>query len=310
MPLPDAVELSERPTTRPLVMLAGWRQWADAGAMSSGLPEYLVEQTHARRIGRIKSDGFYLFQIPGTHDLVRPVVEFEEGFPVKLDVPHNNIYYTETNGRGVIILVGDEPHMDMERYADAVLGLAQELGVERIVSFGGVYGELPYDKERTVSAVYSLRGMKAEIQKLVVNLSVYHGGAAIGSYLCHRASERDQQYVALYAFVPIYNFSVEGQFENAIRVEKDFAAWLGVMRRVNFMLHTRFDLADMEQQSQELLETMRAQLEEIERMAPQLGLREYMARIADSFTEQVFDPLDDVWEDEISKLFDDETGEH
>lgn len=307
MPLPAAVELHERPTTRPLVMLAGWRQWADAGAMSSGLPQYLVEQTNARRIGRIKSDGFYLFQIPGTHDLVRPVVQFEDGFPIKLDTPSNDIYYTETNGRGVIILIGDEPHMDMERYAEAVLGLAAELGVERIVSFGGVYGELPYDKERTVSAVYSQQHMKAEIERLAVNLSVYHGGAAIGSYLCQRANERGQEYVGLYAFVPIYNFSIEGQFENAIRVEKDFAAWLGVMRRVNFMLKTRFDLLDMEQQSQQLLVTMRAQIDEIERIAPQLGLREHLASISDAFTEQVFDPLDDVWEDEISKLFDDES---
>lgn len=310
MPLPDAIELIERPTTRPLVMLIGWRQWADAGAISSGLPQYLIDQTHARRIGSIKPDGFYLFQIPGTHDLVRPIIQFDEGFPVKLEAPSNDIYYTETNGRGVVILIGDEPHLDMERYAQTILGFAEELGVERIVSFGGVYGELPYDKERTASATYSLRAMKKEVQQLAVNLSVYHGGAAIGSYMCQRASERGLEYVALYAFVPIYNFQSEGQYENAVRVEKDYTAWLGLVRRVNFMLKTRFDLTDLEQQSQQLMDTMREQIEEIERMAPQPGLREYLARIADSFTEQIFDPpLDDVWADEISRLFDDETSE-
>ncbi|MCD4687677.1 MAG: PAC2 family protein, partial [Anaerolineae bacterium] len=305
-----AVELFERPTTRPLVMLIGWRQWADAGALSSGLPQYLVDQTRARRIGRILPGGFYLFQIPGTHDLVRPAVKFDEGYPVELETPHNDIYYTETIGRGVLILIGDEPHLDIDRYVGAVLGLARELGIKRIVSFGGVYGELPYDKERTVSAIYSMPAMKAEVQKLVVNLSVYQGGAAIGSYLCRRASEREIEYVALYAFVPIYNVSVEEQPENVIRIEKDYTAWLGVMRRVNFMLKTRFDLTDLEQQSQRLVDTMRDQLDEIEQMAPQLGLREYLARIADSFTEQVFDaPLDDVWADEISKLFDDDASE-
>ena len=61
-------------------MIAGWHQWADAGSISSGLPLYLIEQTQARKIGRIKPDGFYLFQIPGAHHLLRPVVKLNEGY--------------------------------------------------------------------------------------------------------------------------------------------------------------------------------------------------------------------------------------
>jgi hypothetical protein len=75
----EAVDLWERPQAKEVYMIAGWRQWADAGSISSGLPKYLVQQTNAHQIGKIRSDGFYLFQIPGTHDLVRPMVEFERG---------------------------------------------------------------------------------------------------------------------------------------------------------------------------------------------------------------------------------------
>jgi len=60
-------------------MIAGWHEWADAGAVSSGLPQYLIDETRARKIGEIAPDGFYLFQIPGTHHLLRPVVQLEEG---------------------------------------------------------------------------------------------------------------------------------------------------------------------------------------------------------------------------------------
>ena len=80
----DAVEIWERPEAEEIYMITGWRQWADAGAISSGLPKYLIRQTGARQIGRIRSDGFYFFQFPGTHDLVRPVVRFEEGYPESL----------------------------------------------------------------------------------------------------------------------------------------------------------------------------------------------------------------------------------
>lgn len=302
--MPEALQLLERPETRPMVMLAGWRQWADAGSVSSRLPEYLIEQSDARKIGTLDPDGFYLFQIPGTHDLVRPMVQFENGYPAKLETPRNEFYYTETNGRGVVIFVGDEPHFDVERYIGALLDAAQELGVERIVTFGGVYGELPYDKERTISAVYSLPDMQAELEDLALTFSDYGGGAAIGSVMCKRASERDAAHVGLYAFVPTYNFSNLSQIGNTIQIENDFSAWLGIMRRVNYMLKTQFDLSDLEEKSQELREAMDAKVEQLESVAPQLEIREYLDELSKEFTEVIFDPLDDVWQDEIRRIFD------
>jgi len=52
----NLVELWEKPLAEEIYMIVGWRQWADAGSISSGLPQYLIEQTDARRIGAIKSD--------------------------------------------------------------------------------------------------------------------------------------------------------------------------------------------------------------------------------------------------------------
>jgi hypothetical protein len=68
--MPDTVEFTEHPTAKHIYMIVGWRQWADAGSTSSGLPQYLIQKTDARQIGTLSPDGFYLFQIPGTHDLV------------------------------------------------------------------------------------------------------------------------------------------------------------------------------------------------------------------------------------------------
>ena len=158
--MPDVVEISQHPDAHEIYMIAGWRQWADAGSVSSGLPQYLVQRTGARKIGSIRPDGFYLFQIPGTHDLVRPVVKFDEGYPQSLETPRNELYYSGDSQRGVVFFMGDEPHLDMERYTAAFLQAAQSLGVKRIVGLGGVYGELPYNKERMVSGTYSLLAMK------------------------------------------------------------------------------------------------------------------------------------------------------
>ena len=49
----DLIKLREKPEAKTKYMIAGWRQWADAGETSSGLPQYLIGQTKARKIGEI-----------------------------------------------------------------------------------------------------------------------------------------------------------------------------------------------------------------------------------------------------------------
>lgn len=301
----DTWTLDRKPESAELYMLAGWRQWADAGSISSGLPDYLIDETGAQKIGEIRPNGFYLFQIPGTHDLVRPEVRIEDGLPAAYERRRNEFYYAGTGERGLIIFIGDEPHMDVERYTTAFLDVAETLGVRRIVSFGGVYGELPYDRERSLSATVSQTALREEIEAMAVTLSNYHGGSSIGSTMCYYASQRAIQYVGLYAFVPTYDFSQLGNIQSAIRLEHDFMAWRGVMRRVNHMLNLNLDLSDLDDKCDKLVELMDEKVAELDEAAPQIGVQAYMDRLSAEFTEVPFDPLDDVWEDELRQLFDD-----
>ncbi len=298
----DELELWERPQAEEVYMLVGWRQWADAGSVSSGLPAYLVEQLHASQIGRIRPDGFYLFQIPGTHDLVRPVVEFQEGFPRALETQRNEFFYSGDEARGLVIFLGDEPHMDGERYVNTLLQAAQTLGVKCIIGFGGVYGELPYDKERMVSAIYSMPGLKDKLDDLAVNLSNYHGGASIGSFICRRSGEQDMEFVGLYAFVPTYDFSDVAEMGNTIRIENDYTAWLGVMRRVNYLFGLGLDLADLETKSARLIEVVETKINELDQSAPEAGVRAYIERLSENFDETPFNPIDEVWGEELRRL--------
>jgi proteasome assembly chaperone (PAC2) family protein len=300
----DALELIEQPESEETYLFIGWRQWADAGMVSSGLPEYLIQQTGARHIGSIKPDGFYMFQIPGTHDLVRPVVKFDEGYPESLEGQRNEIFFSGDRKRGYLIFVGDEPHMDVERYTAAILEIARTFQVKRMVGFGGVYGELPYDKERMVSGTYSLPRLKDEVNRLAVNLSDYHGGASIGSYLCRRAGEQGFEYVSFYAFVPTYDFSRISQVGSSIRIEHDYMAWLGILQRVNYMLKIDLDLTDLEKKSKHLVKLMDEKVAELDNTAPQSGIREYLRNLSEEYTEVPFTPLDDVWEDELRRLLD------
>jgi proteasome assembly chaperone (PAC2) family protein len=308
--MPDsALELNEIPQAATMYMLIGWRQWADGGSISSGLPRYLVETTKARKIGSIKNDGFYLFQFPGTHDLVRPVVRFRNGYPEVLQVPENNLYYTEIDGKGIVIFLGEEPHLDAERYIGTMLDAAAKLNVKRMVGFGGVYAEVPYNKERSISSIYSLFTLKDELKDLSVNFSNYEGGASIGSYICRRAADRKMAYVSFYAFVPTFDLSNVAVMGNTMRLENDYMAWLNVMRRVNYFLKVGFDLSDLEAKSAKLVDILDEKIEELDRRSPEAGLRSYFDSLSDAFDEVPFNPLGSLWENEIRRLLDEDEAE-
>ena len=300
----NEVKLVERPVAKEIYMMVGWRQWADAGSVSSGLPQYLIEYHQAHKIGEIDPSGFYLFQIPGTHDLVRPVVKFKDGYPEYLESKQNEFFFSGDQERGIVYFLGDEPHQDAERYVGALLSVAKELNVKRIIGFGGVYGELPYKKERMVSSTYSQKHLKAELDNLAVNYSDYHGGGSIGSYVCRLAADQDLEYVSLYAFVPVYDFSSVSRNASGIQIENDFTAWLGIMRRVDHMLKLEWDLSELEGKSQRLIKLMDDKIEEIAKTFPEINIHEYMEQLEEEFDEVIFEPLQDFWEDEINRLFD------
>ena len=301
----DLVELWEKPTAKEIHMIVGWRQWADAGSISSLLPEYLIEQTNAQKIGEIKAKGFYLFQIPGTHHLLRPEIQLDEGYPKGLTSKKNEIFYTGNDEKGLLIFLGDEPHLNADEYGEALFYIVQELGVDRVAAVGGVYGPMPYDRDRQISCSYSLKRMKLELEEYAVRFSNYEGGATIGSYLLKQAEKKDIEFFVFYAFVPAYDLTELSSLLQGMRIENDYKAWYDLMRRLGHMFRLEIDLTSLEQQSLELTETMETKVAELERKMPQLEIRQYMDKLAKDFTEMTFMPLDEVWERELGDLLDD-----
>lgn len=302
------LELFERPEAEEIYMIAGWRQWADGGSTSSGLPEYLVNTLGARKIGHIKPDGLYLFQTPVSQFLFRPRVKFEEGYRVEMTGPRNDLYYWENGKKGLLIFIGDEPHMNVERYAEAFFDIATELKVKRMVATGGVYAVVPFDKERNLTCTYSLPGMKADMLDYAVSLSGYEGPVSIGSYLNDRAEALGVQYFAWYAFVPMYDLSRVTQQQQGITIEEDYRAWHDIMRRLNHMFGLKIDLTDLAQKSEALTVQIGENVEELAKSLPNFPVKEYLAKMTAEFEERPYvpqDKLSDVWEDALGDILDD-----
>ncbi|MCB9078742.1 MAG: PAC2 family protein [Anaerolineaceae bacterium] len=302
----DVVDLWTIPQAEELYMIAGWHQWADAGAISSGLPQYLIQYTGASKIGEIKPKGFYLFQIPGTHHLLRPEIKLDQGYRQTLQTHSNELFYIGNDQKGLVIFLGDEPHLAVDEYAEAFFDIVEELDVKRVAALGGVYGPVPYDKDREIACVYSLPYLKEELSEYAVRFSDYEGGVTIGSYLLDQAEERGLEYFAFYGFVPAYDLSQNQSVPlQGLRVENDYKAWYDIMRRLSHMFGLEYSLSDLDESSDELINSMSAKIDELEQKLPQLKVREYIEKVSDDFTETSFMPLSDVWKRELDDLFED-----
>ncbi len=301
----DRVHLWETPAAKEKVMIAGWHQWADAGSISSGLPAYLIQKLEARKIGEISRDRFFLFQMPGAHHLLRPEVHTKEGVVQEMRVIKSELHYAEFGEKGLVIFLGEEPHVNEEEYAEAFLDVAEALEVGRIMAVGGVYGAMPFNKDRDISCVFSMEEMRKEMEEYAVRFSNYEGGTTIGSYLAYHAGQRNVEYICFHGFVPAYDFGQVMLPAQSVRIEDDVKAWYDILRRADFMFHLGIDLSELRIQSDELTTSMEEQMEELARQAPQLDVHAYMQKLEEEFTENPFMPLDDVWERELGDLLDD-----
>lgn len=301
----ELVHLRETPVADKVYMIAGWQQWADAGAISSALPQYLVDRLAADKIGEMDPDQFYLFQIPGTHHLVRPQIKLQDGYRERIETKKNEFYYSGKTKNGLAIFMGYEPHRNEERYADAFLDAAQALGVKRIVAVAGVYGPMPYEKDREVSCVYSLPRMKAELKHYAVSLSDYEGGSTIDTYIADRAEPRGIEFVALFAMVPYYDLTQLSPHLSGVQIGQDYKAWYDLLRRLDYMFGLGLDLADLGKQAEKLIASIDAQIERLDASMPQLQVRAHINELTKDFTEKPFMPLGDAWERELEDLFKD-----
>lgn len=300
----NVLDLWERPPERKMTLIAGWHQWADAGNTSSGLPQYLINTLLARKIGTIRPEGFYLFQMPGTHHFFRPEIKLKEGLIDSLEQRDNDFFYWSDGDHGLVIFLGQEPHLNVDQYCAALLDAAEALGVTRILSLGGVYGSMPYDRDREIHCVYSLPPLKHELADYGVSLSNYEGGATIGVALAYAAARRGVEMIDWYAFVPAYDFSELSSTVQGMRIDNDFKSWHELLLRFNRMLGLHLDLGDLAQRSRELVQSMDAKIDELDRRMPHLKVKEYLARLSEGYAEPSDLPMDDLWAEELGDLLD------
>jgi proteasome assembly chaperone (PAC2) family protein len=260
------LNLSFRPElTRP-VLVAAFRGWNDGGQGASLGAGFLAKQWEATRFAEIDPESFYDFQA------TRPQVTLEEGMTRKLDWPDNGFFHAEIPGadRDAVILLGTEPNLRWRSFSELVLGLAKDLEVERVVTFGSLLADVPHTRPAPVTAAAT---DEALMKELGLEPSRYEGPTGIVGVLLDACRKAEISSLSLWAAVPHY-----------VSLAPSPRAALSLVRRFGELMQLDIDLAELQQAADDYSEQVSeavssdadtaAYVEELERRVDMLSAEE------------------------------------
>ena len=191
------LKVSHRPELNDPVLVAAFRGWNDGGQGASLAAGYLAKAWDADRFAEIDPEQFYDFQA------TRPMVSLEGGTTRKLEWPDNGFYHATIpdTGRDAVILIGTEPNLRWRTFATLVLELAQDLGVDRVVTFGSLLADVPHTRPAPVTAAATDERL---VEELGLEPSRYEGPTGIVGVLLDAARNAGIPSLSLWAAVPHY----------------------------------------------------------------------------------------------------------
>lgn len=241
----ENVIIAEKPELRHPYMVCGIGGWVDGGEAATGSIKYLIGKLGAKRFAEIPIARFHIFQLPGQLSL-RPDIKIKDGVLTEHRFPQNQFFYSVNPDadNDLILFLGTEPNLNWEEYANAILGMAEELGVTRIYLLGGVLDKTPHTRDPGVSCACSSDQLKEEMRKYNIQFSNYQGPGSFSTTLLRLCQDRQGQMVSLTTRATYYP-------EYDIVIPHNPKAIRAVISRLNHLLCLNLDISDLDKQAEE-----------------------------------------------------------
>jgi proteasome assembly chaperone (PAC2) family protein len=225
----DELRVAHRPElTRP-VLVTAFRGWNDGGQGASLAGGYLAKTWSAARFAEIEPEGFFDFSS------TRPHVSLVDGETRRIEWPDNAFYHASIPGleRDAVLMLGIEPNLRWNTFTGLITALAQELGVEFVVTLGSLLADVPHTRPSPVTG----GATDAElIERLGLQRSRYEGPTGIVGVLHDACGRAGLPSVSLWAAVPHY-----------VSLAPSPRAALALCTRLAEILDTKIDTAELDE---------------------------------------------------------------
>jgi proteasome assembly chaperone (PAC2) family protein len=216
----DELRIDHRPELERPVLVAAFRGWNDGAQAASLAAGYLAKTWGAERFADVEPEGFFDFQA------TRPHVSLEEGLTRRIDWPETVFYHARPDGldRDVVLLLGIEPNLRWRTFTDLVVGLANELGIELLITLGALLADVPHTRPAPVTGSATDRDL---VERLGLSASRYEGPTGIVGVLHDACGQNGIPSASLWAAVPHY-VSLTPSPKGALALCERLGALIGV----------------------------------------------------------------------------------
>jgi proteasome assembly chaperone (PAC2) family protein len=179
--------LTKQPSLRAPYLIAGFAGWPNGGGVSTDVVEYLKSFLAAERIGEITPEDFYVHSSPALAS--RPIVTIREGVVRSLQFPTNELYawQSQDGEHDLILLLGIEPDLHWQQFAEAVLACMQTFTVQRLYTVGGYLDYAPHTRMPRISGVVTQEALLQELAPYEIELTDYEGQQVFSRICCRSA---------------------------------------------------------------------------------------------------------------------------
>ena len=261
--MPDELRIAHRPTLRSPVLITAFRGWNDGGQGASLAGGYLAKTWSAARFAEIDPEGFFDFQV------TRPQVSLVDGETRKVDWPDNAFYHASVPGaeRDAVLLLGIEPNVRCRTFTELVTGLAEDLGVQLVITLGSLLADVPHTRPSPVTGGATDQEL---IERLGLQRSRYEGPTGIVGVLHDACSRAELPSISLWAAVPHY-----------VSMAPSPRAALALCNRLGDILTTTIDTSELDEAAERYSEQVSEAVASDEETAAYVAELEQRAELID-----------------------------
>jgi predicted ATP-grasp superfamily ATP-dependent carboligase len=287
----DELRIHSRPELERPVLLAAFRGWNDGAQAASLAAGYLAKTWGAEQFAEVDPEDFFDFQA------TRPHVSLEDGLTRRIDWPETGFYHARPEGldRDIVLLLGIEPNLRWRTFTDLVVGLAQDLEVELMITLGALLADVPHTRPAPVTGSASDEEL---VQRLGLSASRYEGPTGIVGVLHDACRQADIPSASLWAAVPHY-----------VSLTPSPRAAVALCERLGSLIGVEVDVDELEEAAQSYEEQVSEAVASDEETASYV---EELERRADSIEESSDLPSGDALAAELTRFLrerDEEDGE-
>lgn len=185
------------PSLRRPTLIAAFEGWNDAGDAASTAARHVASSWRCEPVARIDPEPFFDFTS------TRPSVRLNSDNQRVIDWPSNELSAARLPSApcDAVIVVGTEPQLQWRTFAEQIIGAAEVLGVERIVTLGALLAEVPHSRDVQVYGAAADDGLRSELD---LTPSSYEGPTGIVGVLSTLCRDAGYPTASFWSAVPSY----------------------------------------------------------------------------------------------------------